>query len=199
MNAKIDVTGVVLETERLLLRGWKEEDLSDFYEYARVDGVGQMAGWLPHRSMEESERILERFMEGKKTFALVQKEEGKVIGSLGIEEYGERLSEFDSYRGREIGFVLSKDYWGRGYMTEAVQAVIAYLFDELQLDFLLCGHFDRNARSARVQEKCGFVPYRRLVFDTHAGVKEPGILSLLCNPKREITLERIHPETLIGG
>ncbi|MGN1234471.1 MAG: GNAT family N-acetyltransferase, partial [Christensenellaceae bacterium] len=138
MNAEIDVTGVVLETERLLLRGWKEEDLSDFYEYARVDGVGQMAGWLSHRSMEESECILKRFMEGKKTFALVQKETGKVIGSLGIEEYGERLSEFDPYRGREIGFVLSKAYWGRGYMTEAVQAVIAYLFDEVALAFLLC-------------------------------------------------------------
>ena len=48
MNASIDITGIVLRTERLILRPWKQEDLDDFFEYARVDGVGQMAGWLPH-------------------------------------------------------------------------------------------------------------------------------------------------------
>ena len=53
MNAAIDVTGVEIETPRLLLRAWKQEDLADFYEYARVDGVGQMAGWMPHKSMDE--------------------------------------------------------------------------------------------------------------------------------------------------
>ena len=54
MNAEIDVSQVVLKTERLTLRPWKESDLDDFYEYARVDGVGQMAGWLPHKDREES-------------------------------------------------------------------------------------------------------------------------------------------------
>ena len=48
MNQEIDITGVVLHTPRLTLRPWREEDLEDFYAYARVDGVGQMAGWLPH-------------------------------------------------------------------------------------------------------------------------------------------------------
>ena len=47
MNGRIDITGVVLTTDRLTLRPWRESDLSDFYEYASVDGVGQMAGWIP--------------------------------------------------------------------------------------------------------------------------------------------------------
>ena len=48
MNAAVDISNVILETERLILRPWKLEDLEDFYEYASVDGVGEMAGWPHH-------------------------------------------------------------------------------------------------------------------------------------------------------
>ena len=67
MNAYIDISSVILETKRLILRPFKEEDLNDFYEYAKVDGVGQMAGWLPHENKEKSLMILNMFMEEKKT------------------------------------------------------------------------------------------------------------------------------------
>ena len=189
MIAPIDVSGVRLETERLLLRPWKPEDLSDFYEYARVDGVGQMAGWLPHKSMEESEEILNKFIEHKKTFAIVSKADGKAIGSVGIEPYGmeEKLSEFFDYQGREIGFVLSKDYWGRGLMTEAVKAVVAYCFEKLDYDFLLCGHFEWNRQSARVQEKCGYKFLKRLDRSTLIGTIEPPVMNILY--KKEINNE----------
>jgi len=199
MNAKFDVTGIVLETDRLILRPWFLSDLDDFFEYASVDGVGEMAGWKHHQNKEESLSILTRFIDEKKTFAIVYKSTGKVIGSLGIENYGkeEKLSEFYEFSGREIGYVLSKDYWGKGLMTEAVKRVIDYLFDDLNYDFLLCGHFDSNQRSKRVQEKCGFIPYRRLVFSTKLGTQESGVLNLLQNPKKDITFEFSHPETLI--
>lgn len=157
MNAPIDITGVVLTTPRLTLRPWRESDMNDLYEYARVDGVGQMAGWTPHKSIDESREILEMFMREKRTFAL--EFEGKVVGSLGIETYEEdRYPELDlrDRRGREIGYVLSKDYWGRGLMPEAVRAVIRWLFDDVKLDFIIVAHFTRNARSRRVIEKCGF-------------------------------------------
>ena len=82
-------------------------------------------------------------------------------------------------------------------MTEAVKTVISYCFDELNLDFLLCGHYFKNHRSMRVQEKCGFVHYRRLVFDTKLDTKEPGYLNLLVNPKKNIEFVFSHPETLV--
>ena len=88
MNAEIDISQVTLQTDRLILRPWKESDLEDFYEYAKVDGVGQMAGWLPHRDREESAKILQLFIGEKKTFAIEYGE--KVIGSLGIELYDEK-------------------------------------------------------------------------------------------------------------
>ena len=62
MNARIDITNVTLKTKRLTLRPWQEEDLQDLYDYARVEGVGQMAGWNPHKDLEESRQILKLFM-----------------------------------------------------------------------------------------------------------------------------------------
>ena len=122
MNKEIDITGVTLKTDRLILRPWKETDLEDFYEYASVDGVGQMAGWTPHKDIEESQTILGRFINGKKTFAIEYS--GKVIGSLGIEMYNENnFPELSMLQGRSIGYVLAKPYWGQGIMPEAVKAV----------------------------------------------------------------------------
>ena len=109
MNINVDISKVVLKTKRLILRPWKLTDLEDFYEYAKVDGVGEMAGWQHHQSKDESLEILNRFIETKKTFALEY--EGKVIGSLGLEMYPEsELPEYNNLKGREIGYVLSKDY-----------------------------------------------------------------------------------------
>lgn len=178
MNAPIDITGVTLTTRRLILRPWREQDLEDFYAYARVDGVGQMAGWTPHRDREESRQILSCFIEGRHVFALEY--QGKVIGSLGIEKYSEEhYPELSNLTGREIGYVLSKDYWGRGLMPEAVQAVIRYLFDQVKLDFILVGHFDWNRQSARVIEKCGFQYIKTRPYETRYGTTERSQESIL--------------------
>lgn len=178
MNKPIDISGTVLKTDRLILRPWRLEDLDDFYEYAKVDGVGQMAGWLPHEDKETSLRILTSFIEGKKTFALERN--GKVIGSLGIEKYKEaHAPEFDALQCREIGYVLSKAYWGQGLMPEAVKEVIRYLFEEEHLDVIFCGFFKHNAQSARVQEKCGFRFYKDVVHETRFGTLEDTSMNIL--------------------
>ncbi len=156
MIAPIDVTPIRIETDRLVLRSWRETDLEDFYEYASVPGVGEMAGWAHHKSMDESRRILEIFIEEKKTFAISLKENGKVIGSLGLEEREEKMDLPEDSKGREIGYALSKDYWGQGLMPEACKAVIQYCFEKLDLDWLTCCHYIRNNQSRRVIEKCGF-------------------------------------------
>ena len=199
MNAEFKINNKIIETKRLILRAFTLKDLDDFYEYASVEGVGERAGWAHHKSKQESQEILKRFIAEDKTFAICLKKDGKVIGSLGVEKYGleESLTEFNGYLGREIGYVLAKPYWGKGIMPEAVTAVIEYLFKEIDLDFLICGYYDFNAQSKRVQEKCGFKPYRKLVMDTRTGTKEPGVLNLLLNPQKQLTLNFSHPETLI--
>lgn len=183
MNKKIDITGVVLTTDRLTLRPWRESDLNDLYEYARVDGVGQMAGWNPHRNVEESAMILDSFIKQKKTFALEYK--GKVIGSLGIEEYSEEnYPELDSLQGREIGYVLSKAYWGWGLMPEALKAVNGWLFNDEKFDFIIVGHFDWNTQSRRVAEKCGFRYIKTTKFETKYNTVENAVEYILYHPER---------------
>ena len=199
MNAEFKLNEKQIETERLLLRPFAESDLDDFYTYASVEGVGEMAGWKHHESKEHTKQILDSFIQEDTDFAICLKESGQVIGSLGVKKYclEEKLTEFSAYKGRELGYVLSKAYWGMGIMPEAVNAVISYLFDDLDLDFLLCGYYAFNGQSKRVQEKCGFKPYRKLNMDTRMGTTEPGFLNLLLNPKKRVNLVFSHPETLI--
>ena len=78
MNASIDVTNIRIATPRLILRPWEKTDTQDLFEYASVPGVGEMAGWSHHQSIEESASILDIFIEQKKTFAIVLKENNKV-------------------------------------------------------------------------------------------------------------------------
>lgn len=173
MNVPIDITNVTLKSSRLILRPWRKTDVEDFYEYAHVDGVGQMAGWIPHRNKEESEAILDEFIAGKNELALEC--DGKVIGSLGIREYKEQVyPELAELRGCEIGYVLSKDYWGQGLMPEAVQTLIRYLFCVLQLDFIMVAHYVYNVQSKRVIEKCGFTYIKTLDLKTRYNTVEKG-------------------------
>ena len=185
MNAYVDVTDIRIETERLILRAWTQSDLHDFYEYASVEGVGEKAGWNHHRSIEESQTILGFFIKNKKTFALELKENGKVIGSIGLEPRDEDAGLPFELQGREIGYVLSMKYWGNGLMTEAVKAVINYCFTVLNFDYLTCGHFDHNDRSRRVVEKCGFTFLKNVITSTVRGIDEPGKMYVLYNPCKE--------------
>ena len=181
MNPEIDISNVILKTERLLIRPWRQSDLDDFYSYASVDGVGQMAGWKPHESKEESKIILDMFISHKKTFALEY--QGKVIGSVGIEKYNEtRFPEFENKKCREIGYVLSKEYWGQGLMPEALKEVIRFLFENANLDVIFCGHFLWNEQSHRVQEKSGFKHYGFDTYETAFGTTEENEVNIL---KRE--------------
>lgn len=178
LRGRIDISDTVINTDRLTLRPWKKSDLDDFFEYASVPGVGEAAGWIHHKTKEESEYILEMFIREKKTFAIDY--EGKVIGSVGIEMYNEeKMPELADKAGREIGFVLSKDYWGMGLMPEAVCAVINWLFDAVGLDFIVCGHSPENLRSKRVQDKCGFKSYKNSIHNTAWGEQRESCTNIL--------------------
>ena len=74
MNAQFSINGIQLETERLILRPFNSGDLDDFYQYASVEGVGEMAGWKHHESKAESKQILDLFIKEDKTFAICLKQ-----------------------------------------------------------------------------------------------------------------------------
>ncbi|MBU3202134.1 GNAT family N-acetyltransferase [Clostridium estertheticum] len=144
-----------LVTNRLILREWKESDSADLYEYAKSELVGPSAGWPPHKNEEESKGIIRMFIENNETYAVVLKSENKVIGGIGLHNRkpDDSLSDLKQ---KEIGYVLNPKYWGNGFIPEAVNYLIRYGFNELNLDLIWCGHFDFNSKSKRVIEKCGF-------------------------------------------
>jgi putative acetyltransferase len=83
----------------------------------------------------------------------VRRDDAKVIGSIGL--HPDRMRGFDG--AKMLGYVLAQPYWGRGLMTEAAKRVIAFAFEEMNLEVLSVIHYPFNARSKRVIEKCGFV------------------------------------------
>ena len=141
-----------LETDRLILRMWTKKDAPALFEYASNPDVGPNAGWKPHANIGESRMIIDQLFRCNMTWAIVEKETGKVIGSIGFEE--------DKYRpnisSKEMGYSLAKDCWGKGYMTEAAKRLIKYGFEELKLVVLMIRTSETNMRSRRVIEKCGF-------------------------------------------
>lgn len=141
-----------LETERLILRMWTKKDAPQLYEYAKNPNVGPHAGWKPHESVHESRMIISQLFLTNMCWAIVDKETGKVIGSIGLEEDKFR----PDVKSKELGYSLSEDYWKRGIMTEAAKRVIEHAFEDLKLDILMIRTGDANLRSQRVIEKCGF-------------------------------------------
>lgn len=157
MDIQIDVSDIRLETVHLILRPFIGADAADFYAYASVPGVGEMAGWPHHDSIEISEQILWSFIDKKEVFAVYHKADRKVIGSLGLHySWANDEDKYEDLKIKEIGYVLSKDYWGQGLMPEVVYVVIEYCFNTLGVQALTCGHFSTNNQSRRVIEKCGF-------------------------------------------
>ena len=183
MNAEINISNVILETDRLILCTWEITDLDDFFEYASVEGVGEKAGWEHHKSKDKSLEILKMFIEEKKVFAIVLKENQKVIGSIGIEELSEELDkDLDNLVGRELGYVLNKDYWNKGIMTEAVSKVVDYCFNTLKLNFLMASYFNHNIASKKVLENLNFKFYKDIIIETgYNNIKEKSTLMLLKN------------------
>lgn len=142
----------VIETNRLILRGFLPTDLNDFFEYAKNDKVGPMAGWKPHVSLEESQEILKSFVESTEVWAIVHKEDNKVIGSIGLHNDRKR----DNPNTRMLGYVLSEGYWGKGLMLEAVHMVLNYAFNEKKLDLISVYHYPFNKQSGSVIKNAGF-------------------------------------------
>ena len=157
MDVNIDVSEIVIKTKRLILRAWRETDLADLYAYASVPGVGEMAGWKYHRSTEVSQMVLQSFIDDKDVFAIVHQRDSKVIGSLGLHySWANEEDEYKSLKAKEIGYILSKDYWGQGITAEAVRAVIEYCSANFDIEAFTCRHFSDNIQSRRVIEKSGF-------------------------------------------
>jgi RimJ/RimL family protein N-acetyltransferase len=142
-----------LQTKRLFLRPWREDDADELYKYASNPDVGPIAGWPPHESVANSLEIIRTVLSTKETYAVILKSTGKPIGSVGVHK-GNANGKGENEA--EIGYWVGVPYWGQGLIPEAVRELVRHAFEDLGLSALWCGYYEGNEKSKRVQEKCGF-------------------------------------------
>ncbi len=142
----------VLVTPRLRLRPADAGDAPAIFEgYAQDPEVTRYLVWRPHRSIEETHAYLARCAEGwasetEYTWALVPREGGPLLGMIACRPNGHRA---------DLGYVLARAHWGRGYMTEAVRAVVAWALGRPECHRVWAVCDVENGASARVMEKAG--------------------------------------------
>lgn len=145
-----------METERLILRPWCEDDAESLFAFAKNPAVGPIAGWPSHTSVENSREIIRNVLVVNETYAVCLKTDNKAIGSIGLMIGTQSNLDLPETEG-EIGYWIGVPFWGMGLIPEATKELIRHAFVDLNLETLWCGYFEGNAKSKRVQEKCGFV------------------------------------------
>jgi ribosomal-protein-alanine N-acetyltransferase len=158
---------VRLETERLVLRPLALDDLDDFARFVADPETMRFIGAGGTRTREQALDTLERMMEsyeahGFGQLAIVRKEDGAVMGRCGLLVWDPKTwtitQELDGAVEIEVGYLLGRDYWGRGYATEAAMAVRDLALGELGFERLIALIYPDNVRSIRVAEKLGMEP-----------------------------------------
>lgn len=138
------------------LRKISIDDYKDMYEYASDDEVTKTLSFNSHKNEEESKETIKKFFLTRSdngtpaAHAIVDKSSGKMIGTCDVFKVNWENEVC------EIGYVINRNYWGKGYMTLACRAVMNFAFEYLKLSKIEIGHYKDNIGSQRVIEKCGF-------------------------------------------
>ena len=163
----------MMETNRIILRPWRESDAEALFEYASDPDIGPRAGWPPHKSVEESLEVIRSIFNNDTTWAIELKESGEAIGAMGY-----LPCEGNNLPSREgeplVGYWVGKPYWNQGICTEALGLMTGHIRQATDIKSLISGHFIDNPASGRVMEKCGFIPTGETCIDeTLAGSDRP--------------------------
>lgn len=118
---------MTLETERLILRPWKEDDAESLYKYAKDPKVGPIAGWPVHTSVENSREIIKSVLAADETYAVCLREDNVAIGSIGLITPAQSHTKAADDE-IEIGYWIGVPYWGQGLIPEAVRALQKHAF-----------------------------------------------------------------------
>ena len=153
------MVAIFIQTLRLILRKFREEDFTDFCEYAMDEEMCRMVGWQNMNDIAAAKAVFDKMCAEPRGYAMVYKETGKVIGNFSVSSlhpFLKQLPELQGKRGCVISFALSKAYQRRGLVYEAASAVIDYLLRVEQMEFINAGYFSYNTPSKGLQEKLGF-------------------------------------------
>lgn len=155
-----------METARIQLRPWREEDAAALYRLASDPEVGPRAGWSPHRSVEESQQIIRTLFANDHTWAIWTSESKAAcvpepVGCICYytpDESNIEIGPLDA----EVGYWVARPWWNRGLATEALRLLIYHCFNEKGFRTLWGDYQEDNPASGRVMQKCGFRPTGRV-------------------------------------
>ncbi|MDR2312631.1 MAG: GNAT family N-acetyltransferase [Brucellaceae bacterium] len=156
----------IIETPRLLLRNWQEDDRAFFHE---INSDPEVMEFFPAlRSREESDALMDRIVamindDSFGFYALQDKNTGDVVGFTGLMRTD--LEPFMPKGVLEIGWRLAQRYWGKGYVTEAALASLAYAFNQRGQDEVVSFAVHNNHRSTSVMQRIGMVSAPKRDFD----------------------------------
>ena len=188
---------MILQTERLILRPWQEEDAQALYAYAKDPEVGPPAGWPPHTDVENSRQILQTVLMKPEIYAVCQKDDIP-IGSIGLHLKGS-TDMTDREDECELGYWIGKPFWGQGLIPEAARALLCHAFRDLGMRGVWCGYYEGNEKSRKVQRKLGFL-YRYTTCDLDVkllGERRTGHTNLMTRDRwQKVQLFREQKKTL---
>lgn len=144
------------KTTRLYFHPWEDKDAAELFELAKNPNVGPRAGWPPHTSVEDSLGIIHEVLAEPENYAIRRIEDDVLVGCIGLMFGNRAKTEAEKKTNLEIGYWLGEEFWGKGYMPEAVTEAIRYAFEDLNMEKVWCAYFDGNIQSKSVQEKVGF-------------------------------------------
>ena len=151
---------VLLETGRLIVRDVREADFADFCVFLTDENTSRMVGRNLTTDVESARRSFDYFVnKAERGYAIALKQTDKAIGSLTVDNLPPIVAAQEAVQGKKgcaLSFSLSPVYRRRGYMYEAVSAIIDRLLHGEGFDFVNCGYFDFNEPSRLLQEKLGF-------------------------------------------
>lgn len=176
-----------IETERLLLRRLLPADAEMMYaNWACDPDVTRWLRWDPHKNVAETRELLDAWAllypnPDYYQWAIVEKATGQVFGSMSL--YNSLLGEpqqktawpgLDTADGIwEPGYCIGKNWWGKGYTTEALHALVKYWFQNTDSRWLACCHAVANPASGRVMQKAGFVYHHDAEYHKFDGTPVP--------------------------
>lgn len=146
---------VTIETERLILRRFTIDDAeAAFKNWTSSDAVTKFLRWEAHRDISATRGYINSLLNNyvrndTYDWAIVLKEIGEPIGSMGAVELNERAKSV------EIGYCIGEKWWRRGYTSEALAAVIKFFFEKVGVNRVYSEHDPQNPNSGKVMQKCG--------------------------------------------
>lgn len=145
-----------LQTDRLCLRRITMEDARDYYAQLGIDSdVTKYMLFQPHKDISDAvasiEKHLRRYETGRNYRWVIAGRDDALMGVIDLLGFDEENSTCS------FAYMLGRKYWGRGYGTEALEAVLAFAFGKMEMEQVQADHFADNAASGAVMRKVGMV------------------------------------------